>query len=93
MNLIMFSLFDTKTGTFATPFFMNHRGAAFRAVMDVASDMTTSIGRHPADYALYELGLFDDQTGRLEPCHPLNLGSAVQFLPSPTPAPLFPTKE
>lgn len=80
MILQAFALLDTKTGIHHAPWFMAHFGAAIRAVQDLASDMDTVVGRHPADYCLMELGTFDDQTGRLEPCAPRSLGTAVSFL-------------
>lgn len=79
----MFSFFDTKAGFFHTPFFFHHPGQAIRAAMDLASDLSTSIGRHPADYALFQLGEFDDATGVATHHQPVNLGLVQGFLPAP----------
>lgn len=85
MNLLVFSFLDIKTGIFTTPFFMAHRGQAIRATMDLVQDTTTTIGRHPADYQLCEIGQFDDQSGQLQPQAPLPLGTAASYLPTPQP--------
>lgn len=81
MILKAFALLDTKTGGFGTPFFMHHTGLAIRAVSDLAQDMSTTVGRHPADFALCELGFFDDNSGVLTPCQIINHGLALSFIP------------
>lgn len=87
MKLIAFSLLDMKTGHFNTPFFMNHTGAALRAVMDLGADLNTTVGRHPADFVLAQIGEFDDQTGQMEPMVPLHLGTVLSLLPRQAPDP------
>jgi len=79
----MFSFYDTKAGFFHTPFFFSHPGQAIRAAMDLGGDLSTTIGRHPSDYALYQLGEFDDQTGQATSSQPINLGLVTGFLPQP----------
>lgn len=82
----MFSLLDIKIGVFNTPFFMIHEGSAVRAVIDLGSDMSTVIARHPADYVLVMLGTFDDQSGIYEPATPaVHLGTVASLLPARAP--------
>lgn len=88
MILQMFSIFDTKTGIFHVPFFVPHAAIAKRAVSDLVQDLSTSIGRHPADYSLYHLGEFDDATAALQSGPPNSLGSLIQFLPQHPALPL-----
>lgn len=91
MILKAFSLLDIKAGVFSQPFFMAHAGQALRAVMDLATDLNTTVGRHPADFQLVEIGTFDDVTGVLTSCPPLPYGTVAQLAaPKPAPAPLFP---
>lgn len=85
MKLLAFSLFDTKASYFHAPFFMSHRGQAIRACMDLGADLNTTVGRHPVDFALYEIGEFDDQTGTVTHLAPVNLGLVQSFLPPPQP--------
>lgn len=66
MILKAFSLYDMKSGLFAAPFFMPHVGQAIRACQDIGADLSTVVGRHPADYMLCELGTYDDNTGTFE---------------------------
>lgn len=86
MKLKAFSLLDTKTGQFNAPFFMSHVGQAIRAIADLGQDKNTIVGRHPADFALMELGTFDDDTGHLVAVNPINHGLVVSFLPPPVPS-------
>lgn len=81
MMLLAFAFLDTKVGAYTAPFFMPHRGQAIRAASELAGDRQTTIGRHPADFSLVELGTFDDATGVLQAVQPLNLGPVVGFLP------------
>lgn len=93
MNLCVFALYDVKASFFSAPMFFAHRGMAIRAVIELGSDLSTMVGRHPADYHLYELGLFDDQTGSFQVAPPLSLGPVLSFLPAASVAPppsLFP---
>lgn len=77
-----FALYDTKAGMFHAPFFMPHMGQAIRAVIDLGTDLNTTVGRHPSDFALYDLGTFDDSTGVMSPTPPSNLGLVSGFLPA-----------
>lgn len=81
MILKAFSLLDTKAGIFHAPFFMAHIGQAIRACVDLGSDLQTTVGRHPADFALVEIGTFDDQTGQLDRIPPQQLGTVASMLP------------
>lgn len=90
MITFAYSVYDNKVGTFSQPFFAVHVQVAVRSIIAVAHDLDTTIGRHPADYALYQVGEFDDQTGELRPCHPLSIGTVLSMLPpTPAPGPLF----
>lgn len=62
-----YSLFDTKSLLFSPPFYQPVDGAAVRLLADLVNDPNTTVGRHPADFVLYQLGTFDDQKGTLSP--------------------------
>nr|QJB20101.1 MAG: nonstructural protein [Microvirus sp.] len=78
----MFAVFDMKIGSYAQPFFLPSVPAAKRAFRDAASDPSTMLHKHPADYALFYLGDFDDETGSIVGIQPENLGLASSFLNS-----------
>lgn len=65
MLLNAYSIFDTKALIFHAPFFFAQDGQAVRALSDLVADTNTQIGRHPADFVLYRVGDWDDQSGQL----------------------------
>lgn len=89
MILQVYSIFDTKVGTFSPPFFMSHDQMAFRACQEVANDPNTAIGRHPGDFNLMKLGIFDDSTGAFDLALPVNLTPMVAFVRSTQPGGLL----
>lgn len=64
MKLFCFSVHDTKVGAFMPPFFMRSKGEAVRAFMDNAADGTSQLSKHPEDFALWNIGEFDDVSGQ-----------------------------
>lgn len=81
-TLKVFAILDRKAGFYNVPFFFPSTGQAIRAAMDMAADPNTILNRHPADFDLFELGEFDDQTARFELyAIPLHLASGVQLMP------------
>lgn len=81
MILHCFSLFDRKAGAFMTPFFMPSRGLAVRAVTDLATDLSTTVARHSGDFALFELGVFDDHLGRFTDAIPDHVCDVANLSP------------
>lgn len=65
MNYRVFAIFDEKARNFNAPFFMVHKGEALRAFGDLCLDERSKISKHKEDYKLYELGVFDDASGKL----------------------------
>lgn len=80
MKLKMYSMFDSKTQSYGTPFFQRTRGEAERTFKTWANDETTNVGNYPEDFTLMEVGEFDDQTCILT-CTPelVSIGNAQQF--------------
>lgn len=66
MKMNCYCVYDIKSVTYHPPFYAATDGAAIRMFSDVARDNNTAIGRHPADYKLFCVGDFDDQTGLLK---------------------------
>lgn len=80
MKQVVCSVYDSKAEAFMQPFFCVSRGVAVRMFMDAASDEGHEFAKHAADYTLFELGEFDQVTGRFEQ-HDVfvNLGLALQM--------------
>lgn len=76
----IFSVYDSKVGAYAQPFFMRSKGEALRGWEDVVNDPSTNFYKHPEDYTLFELGEYDELSGRIENhSTPESLGVALEF--------------
>lgn len=89
MILNAYSIYDSKALSYSPPFYAVAHGQACRNVMDAAADPNTSLARHPADYQLFCVGRFDDQSGQLLPGDREHVSDVVALAPRPA-APLFP---
>lgn len=77
----IFSVYDSKSEAYLQPFFMQSRGAAVRAFVDIANDPSHAFHKHSADYTLFELGEYDDATASfLTHITPVSLGVALEFV-------------
>lgn len=79
VQYLMFSIRDVKTDQFHTPYFNMTRAGAIRAFHDLVMDPQSTINRHPADFALYEIGAFDSNSAELTPSNPQHLANATEF--------------
>lgn len=81
MIMKAFAIFDSKSKSFLQPWFAMANGAALRAFGDAVNDRNTPMAKHPGDYQLYEIGEFDDGSGKLEPLVPIvMLGSGSEYV-------------
>lgn len=76
----IFSIRDQKAEAFENIFLQNTNGQAERYFTSLVNDPKTLIAMYPADYDLYFIGDYDQQTGKIKPCEtPQHLISAVQL--------------
>jgi len=75
----VFVIYDSKTETYQHPFLMLTKGQAIRAFTDTISDPKTQFAKHPADFTLFEIAEYDDQTGTytMHKAH-ISLGTALE---------------
>lgn len=66
MQLLAFSIRDSKAEVFYTPFFSKTHGEAERNFRQAVNDEKTTLNKYPEDFDLYYLGKYDDNTGKLE---------------------------
>lgn len=69
MILNAYSIYDIKAQVYSPPFYAVTHGAACRIVQD-SLDINSALARHPADFIVYQVGTFADDTGsfaKLEP--------------------------
>lgn len=68
MKLTLVAIKDTKIGAFQQPACVAALGAAIRAFEDATTNPAkdTDISRHPTDFELWKIGIYDDETGLIE---------------------------
>ncbi len=77
----VFTVYDAKAEAFLQPFYAKTKGLAVRAFAQAANSGDHDFNKYATDYALFEIGEFDDSTGvivmhdHFEP-----LGQAIQFV-------------
>lgn len=79
----VFTIHDSASSAFMRPFFSQAPGAAIREFSDLVNGEKHPVSSHPEDYTLYEIGKFDESTGKLTACEPISLGNGVTFLVQP----------
>jgi len=76
----LFAIYDSKAKAFRFPMFQPSSGEAIRSFGDAANDDQNLIGKHPDDFALYEIAEFDDLDAKLTALSvPVNLGMASVY--------------
>lgn len=76
----VYSVHDSKVEAWLPPFYMRNAGEATRAFEDTVNDPKSQFAKHPEDFALFELGSFNDVTGRFDLySDPKSLGRASDF--------------
>ena len=78
MNLVIVSVKDSAAQAFGRPIFVPSNAVAIRSFRDEVNrkDSTDDLSRHPDDFELYEVGVFDDATGIIEVTEPRLLARA-----------------
>ena len=61
----IYAIKDQAIEAFSQPFFVQAQGQAVRMFMDESKNEQSQINRHPADFELWYLGEFDEQTGTI----------------------------
>jgi hypothetical protein len=63
MNLQIYTIKDSKAGTYAQPFYNVNHTTAIRAFNASLQDNSNPLSKFPEDFSLYHLGLWDDVKG------------------------------
>ncbi len=76
----VFSVLDTKAKAFLPPFTCPEVGIATRLFGDMVNEPKHQFARHPEDYSLFEIGLFDDSSALVEPFGPEMVITGLQAI-------------
>ena len=61
----IYSVYDSKSEAYSLPFYYQHDGQALRTFRDWVNDITTPYGKHPEDYCLFKIGMYDEVNGTI----------------------------
>lgn len=80
MELQMYTIRDSKAGTYSQPFYAHNKPVAERHLHRMVKDPNSMVCQFPEDYDLYELGTYDDSTGLVKTLDtPKHLHKAIDF--------------
>lgn len=76
----MFCIYDSKAKFYDKPMFLKTKADALRGWQELANDEKTTIGKFPSDFTLFEMGEYDEVTGKItQHAAPQALGTAIEF--------------
>ena len=75
----VFSLYDSKIGSYMLPEYRRSKGEMIRALTNTMENPDNGIARNPEDFFLYYIGEFDDESATFTQGAPESLGSALEF--------------
>lgn len=83
MSLKVCTVYDSKSEYYMPPMYFKHRGDAIRSFTEASLDSNNMIGKYPADFTMFEIGSFDETTGKFSLYSSfISLGCALEFLSS-----------
>lgn len=62
----IFTIRDSKAGSFGIPFYSPTPGTAERQVRELTNDPQSLVCKYPEDYDLYKIGTYNQLTGKIE---------------------------
>lgn len=81
MQKKIFTVYDSKSETYTPPMLHNQAGEATRAFEGEVNNPQSMLNKYPADFTLFEIGVFDLTTGELFSYEAKkNLGTGNEFV-------------
>lgn len=92
MKVTVMAAYDKKARAFLQPYYVSHPDVGVRAFSQAVNTPDHQVHKFASDFSLYELGTFDDDSGKFDLLpQPKFVAEAVQLL-APV-APSHPTNE
>lgn len=66
MKTELYVIYDSKAQIYNKPFHQVNRDTAIRAAHSLATDPQGEVSRHPEDYALFQIGNYEDTTAQID---------------------------
>lgn len=81
MLMQVFAVYDSKVQAFSIPFILKSKGEALRSFTEISNDKSSSIGKYPSDFTLFNIAQYEDTTGLITSYDtPVSLGLALEFV-------------
>ncbi len=80
MKMNIYAIYDTASGLYSRPFFTQSDSEAIRSFSDIAGDAEHPIGKHPKDYTLFRIGIYDDANAKLTDEDNSSLSTALECI-------------
>ncbi|WNK13467.1 MAG: nonstructural protein [Microvirus sp.] len=83
---VIVSLKDTAARVFGIPFVVQAAAQAVRSLRDEVNskESTSDVARHPDDFELYEIALFDEDSGAVSVIEPIRMIARAKDLRDPS---------
>ncbi|QCQ84811.1 nonstructural protein [Blackfly microvirus SF02] len=78
MRIQTYAVFDKAVSAFLQPFYARTRGEALRSFVQACNEEGSQFNRHAADYVMFFVGEFDDQSGMYHPQEPERVIGALE---------------
>lgn len=69
MKVEIYSVFDNVAKVWTQPIYQINEGVARRNIAAAVNTKDHNYNVAPGDYELWRIGIFDDQSGEIEPCN------------------------
>lgn len=69
-NWNLFAIYDQAAKVYMRPYPAPSTGEAIRDFIDQVNEKGTPLNKHPEDYSLWEVGVFDDQDATITSANP-----------------------
>lgn len=76
----LYSVYDSAVAAYMKPLVFSADGEATRWFSDQATNAESMVNRHPEDYSIFRVGMFDDQKGELTYEEPTCLARAHELI-------------
>lgn len=81
MKKILMCVRDRAANAFIQPFTTPHVNLAMRGFKDAVQKGDSNLALYPHDHELWELGTFDDETGKTDTSNPRMIATAIEYMP------------
>lgn len=84
MKLKMFAVLDKKALYYGAPVCFHNKAEALRGFTENASDPNSLVSKYPADFSIWEIADYNQQTGVVTPLlNPIFLEEALNLVSKP----------